>query len=79
MKIFSFLFILSLLFLSGCHSSPVQEEKGLFQYKASYVGDNGAVGQITRRLPNPDGEHISGLEVQTKKEPYGITLNYINV
>jgi hypothetical protein len=66
-----------LLFFSGCISNEVNENEDIFQFKNSYVGDAGAVGDITRRLPNPNGEQISGLELKTTEEPYGIILNYI--
>lgn len=80
-KIAFFVCILSIvfLFLNGCHSSTVNENEDLFQFKNSYVGDNGAVGNITQRLPNPNGEHIKGLELKTTDKPYGIILNYTNV
>lgn len=72
-KCFFFL-LLVLLFLNGCNPSNVNED--IFQFKDSYVGDNGAVGNITMRLPSPNGEHLNGLELKTTKEPYGIILNY---
>lgn len=65
-----------LLALSGCSETKGMEED-LFQYKNSYAGDAGAVGNITRQLPNPDGEQLNGLELRTSEEPYGIILNYI--
>ncbi|WP_134703160.1 DUF4825 domain-containing protein [Ammoniphilus sp. YIM 78166] len=75
-KILSFLMIV-LLILNGCSPTDVHKEDDLFQYKNSYVGDNGAVGKIASRLPNPNGEHPNGMELQTKEEPFGIILNYI--
>ena len=68
---------LVLLALSGCSEMKGTEED-LFQYKNSYAGDAGAVGNITRQLPNPDGEQLNGLELRTSEEPYGIILNYID-
>ena len=65
-----------LLALIGCSEMKGMEED-LFQYKNSYAGDAGAVGNITRQLPNPDGEQLNGLELRTSEEPYGIILNYI--
>ncbi|MFD1739207.1 DUF4825 domain-containing protein [Bacillus salitolerans] len=67
------------LFISGCNSSTIDEELDIFQYKNSYVGDNGAVGKITRQLPNPNGEQLNGLELKTTEELYGIILNYSQV
>lgn len=66
---------LILLFLNGCNSNEVIEND-MFKFKNSYVGDSGAVGNITRELPNPTGEQLTGLELKTTEEPYGIILNY---
>lgn len=72
-----FLFSLVLLFLGGCNSQPSPTMDDLFQFKDSYVGDNGAVGNITNGLPSPKGERTNGLELKTTSEPYGIIINYI--
>lgn len=76
--IFSFL-ILATLLLNGCNQTKVNDDEDIFTFKESYVGDAGAVGNITRRLPNPNGEQLSGLELKTTEEPYGIILNYTDV
>ncbi|MBE4909866.1 DUF4825 domain-containing protein [Bacillus luteolus] len=76
---FSFFSLLMLLLLNGCNSIEVIDGENLFEFKDSYVGDAGAVGNITRQLPKPSGEQISGMELQTSEEPYGIILNYIAV
>lgn len=39
-----------------------------------YVGDASAVGKLARLLPLH--EYGNGMELQTKSEPYGITVNY---
>ncbi|WP_187444912.1 DUF4825 domain-containing protein [Rossellomorea vietnamensis] len=70
-----FLSLTALLTLYGCTTTPPKDET-IFQYKDSYVGDSGAVGNITRPLDEPAGEHMSGLELKTTEEPYGIILNY---
>ena len=77
----SFFFsMMLLLFLNGCNSSDVNNiNEDIFKFKDSYVGDNGAVGNIIRLLPRPNGEVTSGLELQTKEEPFGIIVNYKNV
>ncbi|MBM7650246.1 hypothetical protein JOC78_003231 [Bacillus ectoiniformans] len=75
--LFIYIFSFAFLILTGCNSTAVNKSDDLFQYKDSYVGDSGAVGNITRRLPNPAGEHLNGLELKTKEEPYGVILNYI--
>ena len=71
--------MLVLLVLNGCTSTNVNEDEDIFQFKDSYVGDAGAVGNITRQLPNPNGEQLDGLELKTTEEPYGIIMNYIDV
>ena len=68
--------LMAFLFLNGCDSGTMTEKEDLFQYKDSYVGDNGAVGNITRELPMPNGEQMNGLELKTTDEPYGIIINY---
>ncbi|MGD7043088.1 DUF4825 domain-containing protein [Jeotgalibacillus proteolyticus] len=72
----SFLLISSLimLFLSGCNSSDNNADVDLFQYKGSYVGDNSAVINSVNHLQG--AKHFSGVELKTKDEPYGITVNY---
>ncbi|WP_026688789.1 DUF4825 domain-containing protein [Alteribacter aurantiacus] len=63
--------------VSGCNSIEQNEPEDLFQFKDSYVGDAGVVGSITRELPNPNGEQVHGLELETTNKPYGVILNYI--
>lgn len=80
MKRVSRLLVFSLVlvfFLNGCNSTHVEGTEDLFQYKDSYVGDSGAVGNILMQLPTPNGEQRKGIELKTKKEPYGIISNYI--
>lgn len=74
---FFFFSLLILVFLNGCKTNEAIETKDIFQFKNSYVGDSGAVGNITRTLPNPNGEQLNGLELKTTEKPYGIILNYI--
>ncbi|WP_173106283.1 DUF4825 domain-containing protein [Bacillus sp. KH172YL63] len=70
-----FLIPAAFLMITGCQQTTGQEDE-LFHYKDSYVGDSGALGNITRRLPRPDGEHLEGIELKTTEKPYGIILNY---
>ena len=72
-----FISLLSLMILlSGC-SQSADSETDLFQYKNSYVGDNSAVENIVNELTfNNELNHIS---LETKKEPYGITLEYKDI
>lgn len=74
--IFSVIMLLAIfVVLSGCDSdSGIDPE--IFQYKNSYVGDNSAVSAIVSQLPAPNGEELTDIELQTKTEPYGVTLNY---
>ncbi|WP_117149154.1 MULTISPECIES: DUF4825 domain-containing protein [Paraliobacillus] len=69
---FFFLSLLILLFLNGCNSNNANED--IFEFKGSYIGDNSAVGNIVKQLPN--GEHFKDFELKTKEEPYGMILNY---
>lgn len=69
---FIVLSLLIMLFVSGCSAN--NNNKDIFQYKGSYVGDNSAVGNITNQLRS--SEHLKGIELKTKEKPYGIILNY---
>lgn len=65
----------AIIFLSGCQTMESTEEKpDLFQRKGSYLGDASAVGSIVKELPS--NEAFTGMELQTKEEPYGLTLKY---
>lgn len=68
-------FALLVLLLSAC-SPAVQVSDTIFRYKDSYVGDNGAVGNIIRHLPGH--QYANGIALETKKEPYGIIVKYRN-
>ncbi len=48
--------------------------KVLRNANVEYVGDASAVGKLVRLLPLH--EYSNGMELQTKEEPYGITVNY---
>ncbi|KAA0547069.1 DUF4825 domain-containing protein [Bacillus sp. BGMRC 2118] len=68
------------ILLSGCNTNEVKnDQEDLFSYKDSYVGDNAAVGHITKALPSPGGESVSSLELKTKEEPYGVIVKYKDV
>ncbi|MED4056571.1 DUF4825 domain-containing protein [Niallia taxi] len=72
LKMYLFASLTILLLLSGCNTK--ETNKDIFQYKDSYVGDNSAVGNIVYKLPG--AQQLSGIELKTKEEPYGIILNY---
>ncbi|MFC3039206.1 DUF4825 domain-containing protein [Virgibacillus xinjiangensis] len=61
--------------LSGCSSSDeVHSEEQLFSYKNSPIGDNSAVINIIGQLKH--AEEFNEVSLQTKTEPYGMTLTY---
>ena len=64
--------LLVILVASGCNTKT--SEADLFQYKNAYVGDNSAVINIVNH--SMQSEKFRGLELKTKKTPYGIILNY---
>ncbi|MED3961288.1 DUF4825 domain-containing protein [Niallia taxi] len=72
LKMYLFASVTILLLLSGCNTK--ETNKDIFQYKDSNVGDNSAVGNIVYKLPG--AQQLSGIELKTKEEPYGIILNY---
>ena len=51
--------------------------KTLMDYKTPYVGNNSKVAALIDAMPIPDGIKRDSIELQTKKQPYGITINYI--
>lgn len=69
----SFLAFLVFLFLTGCQPNN-NEQKDIFKYQGSYVGDNSAVGNIIMGLPG--GEYLEEFALKTGEEPYGITIKY---
>ncbi|MGF9967088.1 DUF4825 domain-containing protein [Bacillus rhizoplanae] len=72
-----FISLLSLMILlSGC-SLNADSKIDLFQYKNSYVGDNSAVGNIVKQLAH--NKELNQISLETKKEPYGIILEYKDI
>lgn len=72
-----------MLIMGGCSLKNLSYDKdkvtaleleSLYEYKDSYVGDNSAVINILSMLPFSDKGMT--FELQTKKEPYGIIVNY---
>lgn len=49
-------------------------KNNLEKYQGTYVGDNSAVGNIIKDLYS--GKHYETFSLETKEEPYGITINY---
>jgi len=87
LKILIHVMIILFINLTGCGSNSektsnqwvenISEIKtdDLLKYKGSYVGDNTAVGNIISRLPA--NAYNGGFSLETKKAPYGITVNYM--
>jgi bla regulator protein blaR1 len=49
----------------------------LLKNKTLYVGNAGKVGGLIGGLPKPEGLQGKGIELQTKAQPYGLTINYV--
>lgn len=73
----SVLLLLVLLLFTACNSndeSKLNTREDLFQFKGSMIGDNSAVVNIIGELRH--GKAFDKVSLETKKEPYGMTLNY---
>lgn len=70
--------ILSVGLLSGCSSVLEEERKesvdAVIEYKDTYIGDASSVLKISYVLPA--GEYVKQLSLQTKEEPYEMTVDY---
>ncbi|HVI41625.1 MAG TPA: M56 family metallopeptidase [Anaerovoracaceae bacterium] len=56
------------------YADPVQSPEALLKLKTPYIGDNSKVGRIVGSLPL--AQYSTGMELHTKAEPYGLTVNY---
>ena len=56
------------------YADPVLRPEAMLQLKTPYIGNHSADGSIIRALPL--SEYSRGLELHTKAEPYGLTVNY---
>lgn len=56
------------------YADPELRPEALVALKIPYIGDHSKVGRIIGSLPL--AEYSSGLELHTKEEPYGLTMNY---
>lgn len=73
-------FVLLLLILNGCSTNSNTSNKpdeGLFKYEGSLIGDNSAVVNIIGQLRHD--EAFQEVSLETKKEPYGMTVTYNNI
>ncbi|PFH81733.1 DUF4825 domain-containing protein [Bacillus sp. AFS088145] len=71
-----FILLILLISLTSC-SFNKNTNKDIFHYKNSYVGNNSALGSIIKQLPNHN--EFTKMSLQTKKKPYGITIDYKNL
>ncbi|MEH7455167.1 DUF4825 domain-containing protein [Gottfriedia acidiceleris] len=71
-----YILIILLISLTSCSLSK-NTNKDIFHYKNSYVGNNSAVGSIIKQLPNHN--EFTKMSLQTKKKPYGMTIDYKNL
>jgi hypothetical protein len=55
--------ILAVVMLTAC-SSTNQSNKDMFQYKGTYIGDNSALAEIIKKLPQ--NQSFKELSLQTK-------------
>ncbi len=55
-------------------TDPNQSPEALLKLKMPYIGDHTRVGRILGSLPL--SQFSTGLELHTKSEPYGLTVNY---
>ena len=56
------------------YTDSIQSPAALLELKMPYIGDHSRVGKILRSLPLSG--YSKGLELNTKAEPYGLTVNY---
>lgn len=56
------------------YRSQETRAEALLDFKTLYIGDHSKVGGIVRNLPL--AQFGTGIELHTKEEPYGVTVNY---
>lgn len=56
------------------YSDPEQRPETLLKLKTPYLGNASKVGKLLGSLPL--SEYSTGMELHTKSEPYGLTVNY---
>lgn len=62
-----------LLAAAGCRNAG-EEQKDLFRYKGSYIGDNSAVINILHGVPG--GGHVGPIELKTAEPPCGLIVQW---
>lgn len=53
-----------------------EQIKRLLKWKSHYVGYSPAIGNLLSELGSPDGMETNGYEIQSKQEPYGVTVYF---
>ncbi len=72
-----------MLIMAACVANPETNNDNtttlagkLFVNRTPYVGNNSKVAALTYVMPLPEGVSQESLQLQTKSEPYGITIHY---
>lgn len=70
------LIVVSIMSISACgrNNEEMYEVPDLSQYKTDYVGDNSNVINIVSGQDYPEGYSYDSIEIQSEKEPYGLTV-----
>ncbi|MGN0466184.1 MAG: DUF4825 domain-containing protein [Lachnospiraceae bacterium] len=64
----------SIMSILACSKEEMYEVPDLSQYKTDYVGDAPNVINIVSSQDYPDGYSYDSIEIQSKTEPYGLTV-----
>ena len=69
------LVVLSIMSVPACgKKEKLYEIPDLSQYKTDYVGDSSNVIKIVSGQDYPEGYIYDSLEIQSEREPYGLTV-----
>ena len=69
------LVVLSIMSVPACgKKEKMYEVPDLSQYKTDYVGDSSNVIKIVSGQDYPEGYIYDSLEIQSEREPYGLTF-----
>lgn len=73
------LLVLFMMALTSCNKATKERSlSDLSDYKTDYVGDAPSVVNIVSGLDYPQGYTYDSIEIQSKEEPYGLTV-FLNV
>ena len=70
---YSVFLLVGLIVLNACSLANTMDNE-LFKYRGSYIGDNSAVLNIIKQLPQ--NKAFKKLTLATKEEPYGMEVEY---